>query len=116
MAFDKVNRRRRIKYRIRNKISGTPERPRLSVYKSNKFFYSQLIDDLNGKTLLAADSREIDEKKNCTVDISKELGIKLAEKAKASGIEAVVFDRSGYIYHGQVKAFAEGAREGGLKF
>lgn len=116
MAVDKKSRRRRIRYRIRRKLSGTQEMPRLSVYKSNRFFYCQLIDDLNGKTLAAADSREIDENKNCTVEMSKELGKKLAEKAKANGISEIKFDRSGYIYHGKVKAFAEGAREGGLKF
>jgi len=115
MAFDKSSRRLRIRRGIRNKVAGTAERPRLSVYKSNRAIYAQLIDDASGKTLSAASSVESG-KKNATVDLSKETGKKLAEKAKSAGIESVVFDRNGYPYHGQVKALAEGAREGGLKF
>lgn len=115
MAFNKYKRRLRIKRGIRSKISGTPEKPRLSVFKSNTGIYAQLIDDSKGHTLLAASSKELGNEKN-NLDVSKSVGAKLAEKAKAGGIEHVVFDRNGYLYHGKVKALAEGAREGGLKF
>jgi large subunit ribosomal protein L18 len=115
MAFNKVSRRLKIRQGIRRKISGTKDRPRLCVYKSNKGIYAQIIDDSAGHTLAAASSREIG-KNSITVANSREVGKKLAEKAKDSGIENVVFDRSGYLYHGRVKALAEGAREGGLKF
>ena len=115
MSLSKSDKRLRIRRGIRNKISGTAERPRLSVFKSNKAIYAQLIDDANGVTLGAVSSAEVD-KKNATVEISKETGKKLAEKAASAGISNVVFDRNGYHYHGQVKALAEGAREGGLKF
>ena len=115
MAFNKVKRRLRIRLGIRQKISGTKERPRLSIYKSNTGIYAQLIDDVTGHTLASASSKEIG-KKGITVSISKDVGKKLAEKAVASGIESVVFDRRGYLYHGRVKALADGAREGGLKF
>lgn len=115
MSTTNVARRLRIRRGIRNKISGTPERPRLSVFKSNKAIYAQLIDDTKGATLTAANSIELGVKNN-TIESSKNVGLKLAEKAKEAGIEAVVFDRGGYQYHGQVKALAEGAREGGLKF
>ena len=111
-----TNSRLRIKRGIRKKISGTPSRPRISVFKSNTRMYAQIIDDLNGTTLVAANSKEVGATKNTNVDLSKELGKKLAEKAVASGITEVVFDRNGYIYHGKVKALADGAREGGLKF
>lgn len=116
MAIDKSSRRLRIKRGIRNKIQGTAERPRLSVYKSNTAIYAQLVDDINGQTLSAASSKELGEQKSINVGQSKEVGKKLAEKAIANGISSVVFDRNGYIYHGKLKAFAEGAREGGLKF
>jgi large subunit ribosomal protein L18 len=117
MAFTKIEKRRRIHLGIRTKISGTPDRPRLSIYKSNTNIYAQLIDDLKGHTLAYASSRDLDLKgKNVNVATSKEVGKKLAEKAVATGISSVVFDRSGYKYHGRVKALAEGAREGGLKF
>ncbi len=109
-------RRLRIKRGIRKKISGTPERPRLSVFKSNTAIYGQLIDDKNAQTLTSASSRELGAKKNVNVEKAREVGKKLAEKAIANGITNVVFDRNGFIYHGKVKAFAEGAREGGLKF
>lgn len=116
MAFDKAARKLRIKRGIRNKISGTAEIPRLSIYKSNTAIYGQLIDDRSGHTLSSASSAELGKQKNVNVEQSKEVGKKLAEKAIANGIEKVVFDRNGYIYHGKVRAFAEGAREGGLKF
>lgn len=86
------------------------------MYKSNTAIYGQLIDDRSGHTVSSASSAEIGKQKNINVSLSKEVGKKLAEKAIANGIEKVVFDRNGYIYHGKVKAFAEGAREGGLKF
>ena len=111
----KAQRRLRIKRGVRRKISGTSERPRLSVYKSNKSIYAQLIDDLAGSTLAQASSRELGDYNNATLEVSKSVGKKLAERATANGISSVVFDRNGYVYHGKVKALAEGAREGGLK-
>ncbi|MEM6523921.1 MAG: 50S ribosomal protein L18 [Bacteroidota bacterium] len=115
MAFNKYERRLRIKKGIRNKIEGTTDKPRLSVFKSNKAIYAQIIDDSKGHTVMAASSSEVGGK-GVTVEVSKEVGKKLAEKAVASGVERIVFDRNGYIYHGKIKALAEGAREGGLKF
>jgi large subunit ribosomal protein L18 len=111
----RLNSRDRIKKGIRKKISGTAERPRLSVFKSNRSIYAQLIDDLKGHTIAAASSKDL-AVANATVDTAKTVGTKLAEKAKEAGVEAVVFDRNGYKYHGQVKALADGAREGGLNF
>jgi large subunit ribosomal protein L18 len=112
-------RRQKIKYRIRRKISGeSANKPRLSVFRSNSDIYVQLIDDVNGVTLAAASSREKDivaQKVNKT-EKSKLVGQSLAKKAIALGIETCVFDRGGYLYHGRVKAVADGAREGGLKF
>src|SRR5690554_2601131 len=116
MAFNKSLRRLRIKRGIRRKISGTDVRPRLSVFKSNTGIYAQLVDDLKGHTLAQATSKELGSKQNAGISVSKEVGKKLAERAVAKGVNEVVFDRSGYIYHGNVKALAEGAREGGLKF
>jgi large subunit ribosomal protein L18 len=110
------DRRERIKKGIRKKLEGTAARPRLSVFKSNTAIYAQVIDDSKGVTLLAASSRDLDKKAGVKIDISKNVGKKLAEKALASGIDQVVFDRNGYLYHGNIKALAEGAREGGLKF
>jgi large subunit ribosomal protein L18 len=115
MAGKNRERRERIKMGVRKKISGTTERPRLSVFKSNTGIYAQIIDDVKGVTLAAASSLELG-KKVVNVENSKTVGKKLAEKAVASGIESVVFDRNGYLYHGNIKAFADGAREGGLKF
>jgi large subunit ribosomal protein L18 len=115
MAITKTARRKRIRLGIRRKLSGTAERPRVSVFKSNKAIYAQVIDDTKGVTLASASTREIGKEK-VNVEISKEVGKKLAENAKSAGIESVIFDRSGYPYHGRVKALAEGAREGGLKF
>ena len=115
MALNKVQKRDRIKRRVRGKISGSAELPRLSVYKSNKEIYAQLIDDKEGKTLASASSRTLKAKGN-KVEISAEVGKAIAEKAKAAGIENIVFDRNGFVYHGRVKALADGAREGGLKF
>lgn len=115
MAFNKIRRRLRIKRGIRNRIQGTTDRPRLSVYKSNKAIYAQIIDDSNGTTLSAASSAELGEK-SLNLESSKKVGEKIAEKASAAGIKEVVFDRNGYLYHGKVKALADGARERGLKF
>jgi len=115
MAFNKTKRRTKIKLGIRRKISGTADIPRISVFRSNKAFYAQLIDDIKGHTITAASSQEMG-KSAVNVEISKEVGKKFGEKAKAAGVEKVVFDRNGYPYHGKVKAFAEGAREAGLKF
>lgn len=114
----KVYRRLRIKLRIRKVVNGTPERPRLSVFRSSKQIYAQLIDDQAGRTLLAASSSEkgIVEKKGTKTEKARQVGQLIAERAKENGIESVVFDRGGYLYHGRVKALAEAAREGGLKF
>jgi large subunit ribosomal protein L18 len=115
MSIQKQNRRTRIRKSIRSKVSGTAEKPRLSVFRSNTGVYAQIIDDMTGKTLVSASSKEI-ESKGLNIEISKNVGKKLAEKAVSSGISAVIFDRGGYLFHGKVKALAEGAREGGLKF
>ena len=112
----KTNRRERIKMGIRKNMEGTAVRPRLSVFRSNKAIYAQLIDDMKGHTIVAASSPELDKKSRLNLATSKSVGKKVAEKAVASGITEVVFDRNGYLYHGNVKALAEGAREGGLKF
>ncbi len=120
MANNKVKteRRNRIRFGIRSKIKGTADRPRLSVFRSNREIYAQLIDDVNSHTLTSASSREkdIEGQKGPKRDISKQVGLVLAERAKAAGIDTVVFDRGGYLYHGRVQALADGAREGGLKF
>ncbi len=103
--------------RVRAKVSGTPERPRLNVFRSSANIYAQLIDDVSGVTLCSASSVEKDfggNGGNC--DAAKKVGTKLAERAKEKGISVVVFDRGGYIFHGRVKSLAEGAREGGLEF
>ncbi|ASE63695.1 50S ribosomal protein L18 [Chryseobacterium indologenes] len=117
MALSKLEKRIRIKRRVRGKISGSSELPRLSVYKSNKEIYAQLIDDKNGTTLASASSREkgVDAKGTKT-EVSAAVGKAIAAKAIAAGIESIVFDRNGFVYHGRVKALADGAREGGLKF
>ncbi|QEC54044.1 large subunit ribosomal protein L18 [Anseongella ginsenosidimutans] len=111
----RFSRRDRIRLSIRKRIAGTSERPRLTVFRSNKAIYAQLIDDNEGKTLLAASVKDVESTGNKT-DQSKEVGKKLAEKAAAAGISEVVFDRNGYLYHGRVKSLADGAREGGLRF
>ena len=111
----KVERRIKIKYSVRNKISGTSERPRMSVFRSNKQIYVQIIDDLAGKTLAAASSLGMTEKMNKSEQATK-VGEMIAQKAQEAGITTVVFDRNGYLYHGRVKEVAEAARKGGLKF
>jgi large subunit ribosomal protein L18 len=119
MSLTKLERRIRIKHRIRKRLSGIAERPRMSVYRSNKEIYVQLVDDVQGKTLIAASSREKDiaAKKDITkTEQAKLVGKLIAEKAAANGISHVVFDRNGYLYHGRVKSLAEAARENGLKF
>jgi large subunit ribosomal protein L18 len=115
MGTQKDSRRLRIKLSIRAKISGTADKPRLSVFRSNTGIYAQIIDDVKGHTLAAASSQELG-LANGNVDNAKQVGVKIAEKALASGVSTVIFDRNGYLYHGRVKAVAEGAREGGLKF
>ena len=103
--------------RVRGKISGTPECPRLNVFRSNANIYAQIIDDVNGVTLASASTLDKDfEGATGNVEAAKKVGAMVAERAKAKGIEVVVFDRGGYIYHGRVAALAEGAREAGLKF
>jgi large subunit ribosomal protein L18 len=112
----KVESRRKIKLRIRSKISGTGVRPRVAVFRSNKSIYAQIIDDVNGKTIAAASSKDLSGFTGNKLTNASEVGKLLANKAKSAGVESVVFDRGGYLYHGRVKALAEGAREGGLKF
>ncbi|MEY3245033.1 MAG: hypothetical protein RL253_174 [Bacteroidota bacterium] len=114
----KALRRQRIKYTIRKKVSGTAQLPRLSVYRSNTDIYAQMIDDVNGNTLAAASSRDKDiaAQKGTKSDKSKMVGEAIAKKAIALGLSSCVFDRGGFLYHGRIKAVAEGAREGGLKF
>ena len=113
----KVIRKQKLKWRVRKKISGSEARPRLSVFRSNKEIYAQLIDDISGKTLASANSRNKSIANSGTkVEKATEVGKAIAQAAKAKGIETVVFDRGGNLYHGRIKALAEGAREGGLNF
>ncbi len=118
MALSKTDRRQRLRFRIRKTVSGTTQRPRLAVFRSNKEIYAQIIDDVNGVTITAASSRDkdIDASKVNKVEAAKLVGKAIAEKAAKAGIESITFDRGGYLYHGRVKSLAEGAREGGLKF
>ncbi len=115
MAITKTVRRKRLRLGIRRKISGSTERPRISIFKSNRAIYAQIIDDSKGHTLASASSKEFGDK-IVNIELSREVGKKLAENAKSAGIETVIFDRGGYPYHGRVKALGEGAREGGLTF
>ena len=112
--ISKIDRRNKIKARIRGRISGTAARPRMTVFRSNKQIYVQLVDDLAGKTLVATSSKGL-EGGNKT-EIAALVGKKIAEKALEAGITEVVFDRNGYLFHGRVKSLADAAREGGLKF
>jgi large subunit ribosomal protein L18 len=119
MALSKTEKRVKIKLRIRKRIKGTPEKPRISVYRSNKQIYVQAVDDVNGLTLASASSKEkeiasVTGKKKS--EVATLVGKHFAAVCKEKGIESVVFDRSGYQYHGRVKSLADGAREGGLKF
>lgn len=116
MSLTKSDRRQRIKFRIRKIVSGTAAKPRLSVFRSNKEIYAQLIDDVNGVTLLAASSREKEVTKGTNVETAAAVGKLVAEKALKAGIETVTFDRGGYLYHGRIQSLAEGARAAGLKF
>lgn len=118
MAFSKVERRLKIKKGIRAKITGTAEKPRMSVFRSNKQISVQLVDDLTGKTLVAATSlqKEVAAQKVTKTEQAAKVGTMIAEKAKEAGIETVVFDRNGFLYHGRIKQLAESAREAGLKF
>ncbi len=113
--LEKEKRRLKIKARIRKKISGTAERPRLSVYRSNKQIYAQIIDDVTGTTLASASSLKMEDKLPKKEKAAK-VGELIAKNAKEAGIEKVVFDRNGYLYHGRVKELADAARKGGLKF
>ena len=110
----KIQRRNKIKTRIRGRISGTAQRPRMTVFRSNKQIYVQLIDDLAGKTLVSASSRGVSE--GTKSEIAAQVGKNIASKALEAGITEVVFDRNGYLFHGRVKSLADAAREGGLKF
>jgi large subunit ribosomal protein L18 len=110
----KIARRNKIKNRIRGKISGTAQRPRMTVFRSNKAIYVQLIDDLEGRTLVAASSKGLSE--GTKVEIAGKVGQEVAKKAIEKGITEVVFDRNGYLFHGRVKSLADAAREAGLKF
>ncbi len=116
MSVHKSQRRLRIRRSIRAKISGTDVRPRLSVFRSNKAIYAQLIDDLSGVTLVSVSSSTLQSSVGSKLEISSTVGKKLASQALEKGITEVTFDRSGYLFHGRVKSLAEGAREGGLKF
>lgn len=113
-----INARKKIHYRIRKRVSGTATKPRLNVFRSNKAIYAQVIDDNNNQTLAAASSRDKDiaAQKGTKVEAGKLVGASIARKAVELGISEVIFDRGGYLYHGRVKAVADGAREGGLKF
>ncbi len=118
MALTKIERRTKIKMRVRKIVSGTADRPRMSVFRSNKEIYAQLIDDVKGVTLLTASSKakEIAGKEGTKTEKAAMVGKLIAEKAVTAGITSVVFDRNGYLYHGRVKQLADSAREGGLKF
>ncbi len=115
MALNKTERRNKIKMRLRSKVKGTAERPRLTVFRSNKQIYAQVIDDLAGKTLASASSLKLTDKVT-KKEIAAKVGELVAKEAQEAGITAVVFDRNGYLYHGRVKELAEAARNGGLKF
>ncbi len=118
--IDRSRERQRIHHRIRQKISGSSTRPRLCVYRSSRYIYAQIVDDTQGRTLAAASTREKevrgDLKNAANIQASKLVGKAIAERARARGIESVVFDRGGYLYHGRIKALADAARESGLKF
>jgi large subunit ribosomal protein L18 len=118
MKLSKDLKRKRIHKRIRKSVKGTAGRPRLNVYRSNSNIYCQLIDDVNGRTIIATSSKDtaLDGFKGTNCEISKEVGKIIGQKAIETGIQSVVFDRGGYLYHGRVKALADGARESGLQF
>ena len=115
MGVSKVDKRKKIKYRIRKRVKGTPQRPRVTVFRSNKGFYAQAIDDISGQTLASISSLKEDIPAGSKVEQAKELGKRFAKIAQDNNINNLVFDRNGYLYHGRVKAFADGVREGGIK-
>jgi large subunit ribosomal protein L18 len=116
MALSKLQRRTRIKHRIKKIISGTASKPRLSVFRSNKEIYAQLVDDVNGVTITSVSSRDKEITATSKTEASAAVGKAIAEKATKAGITTIAFDRNGYLYHGRVKVLAEAAREAGLKF
>lgn len=116
MALSKLERRQRIKYRVRKIVNGTAEKPRLSVFRSNKEIYAQLINDVDGVTIASASSRDKGITSNSKAEAATAVGKAIAEKATKAGLESVAFDRNGYLYHGRVKVLADAAREAGLKF
>lgn len=118
MAFSKLERRKKIKLRVRKDISGTAERPRMTVFRSNKQISVQLIDDVAGRTIVSATSlsKDVAAAPGTKSEVAAAVGKQIAAKALAAGVQAVVFDRNGYLYHGRVKQLADAAREGGLKF
>ena len=118
MSLSKVEKRKKIKKRIRQHVFGSESRPRLSVFRSNKEIYAQIVDDVSGKTLASASSRDKDivDTKKTKIELSKLVGISIGSKAIKAGVSKIGFDRNGYLYHGRVKSLAEGAREAGLKF
>ncbi|MCG7501648.1 50S ribosomal protein L18 [Tenacibaculum sp. Mcav3-52] len=116
MALSKLERRQRIKHRIRKIVTGTAEKPRLSVFRSNKEIYAQLIDDVAGVTLASASSRDKEIISSSKAEAATAVGKAIAEKAVKAGVDTVAFDRNGYLYHGRVKVLADAAREAGLKF
>ena len=118
MAVSKQDRRNKIKLKIRKRVKGSTQEPRLTVFRSNSEIYAQLIDDKGGKTIMAVGSNDksVQSSKVTKIEKAKMVGKLIAEKAVASGITSVVFDRNGFLYHGRIKSLAEGAREGGLKF
>lgn len=116
MSVNKASRRLKIRTRIRSVITGAKDKPRLAVFRSNSSIYAQLIDDLSGTTVLSVSSNDLKLVNLPKLEVSKEVGKLLAQKAKDKGLSNVVFDRGGYLYHGRIKALAEGAREGGLIF
>lgn len=116
MKFTKQEARKRRHFRVRKKIAGTPARPRLNVFKSNTNIYTQIIDDTTGTTLVSASTLKMDLKGKSNIQAATALGQEIAKKAQAANITDVVFDRGGYQYHGKIKAFADAARENGLKF
>ena len=118
MSLSKINKRNRIKKRIRQHVLGSTSRPRLSVFRSNKEIYAQLVDDVTGNTLVSASSRDKDVANDSItrIEVSKLVGLSIGKKALKAGFEKIGFDRGGYLYHGRVKALSDGAREGGLKF
>ena len=118
--FDRKNMRRTVRFRIRRKVSGTSARPRLAVFRSDKHIYVQAIDDEGGRTLASASTRDGEVRGDlttgATIEAAKRVGRAIADKLKSAGVDTVVFDRGGFVYHGRVKALAEAAREGGLRF